>query len=123
MRTGKPSYRARLMKKKASAVSLSRLRAMRAERSSRSSSRSRARYHDGGDWRGRERTACHLSRRRWASESRPGWVGRRIVCRGLWRAAEMFVGVGVGVDVAGVMLRTMSRASWSARIQDRAGGT
>lgn len=81
MRTGKPSYRARLMEKKTSAVSLSRLRVVVAERSSRSSSKSRARYQDGGDWRGRERTACHLLRRRWRRESRAVRVGWRIVCR------------------------------------------
>lgn len=56
---GNPSYRARLMEKKTSDVSLSFCQGVFAVRRSRSSSRSRSRYQDGGDCRDRPNILCH----------------------------------------------------------------
>jgi hypothetical protein len=61
-RIGNPSYRARLMEKKTSDVSLSFCQGVSAVRRSLSSSRSRSRYQDGGDCRDRPNILCHRLR-------------------------------------------------------------
>jgi len=59
---GLPPYRARLMEKKTSEISLSLLQTVVAACRSRNSSRNRSRYHEGGDWRARPSSLCHRTR-------------------------------------------------------------